>query len=254
MSETSVQTADIRVLFEEAIAAITAIDEQLDATTDGKTVTRRRVIKELVDTNEDAWKANVEQLISLLNSVEDSDKRYGVFYGFQKALTDAFKKDADEYIEKVVESQPAAEVVTLSDDAKKELADKRKDLLSKASKMKDIGEGFGFPGDWSVPKARRGSIGKRGPRALTLVDWSTDDEGAEFDEDTTVKDVAQYLGYDSPKMFRQALTDADVNPSDPPAEFTFTSTVNGKTVTGTRAAVEVDENGEEDSEEADSED
>jgi hypothetical protein len=187
----------------------------------------------------------------------DPAKQAAAFYGLVRTLSDKFKENVDKWITEQVDSQPKDASTEVSDAEKKELAEVRRGLIKQIKMIIEMATNFGessADNPWPEPKTR-GAVGKRGRRALTLYTWSIDGQPVS-EENDSVKDVANLLGYDKAADFTKELREQEVNgkkidTKTPPDEFTVT--LRGKELHG-RRLTEEDELEEEDITEPSSDD
>jgi hypothetical protein len=237
--------SQVRGWYKKLMSSVYQIDDVLDAQADAASGGKRKFTNELVDSTKDVWSPVTDQLSIQLNEMVE-EQRAGAFYGFVRTLSETFKEDIDKWITMQIESRPKVEVETISEDEKKKLQEDRSNFNKQIRAIIEMAYTFGeADGDlddnpdpnWPMPKVRRGSVGKRGKRALTLFTWSID--GNEIDEDNdSTKGVATLLGFEKTAEFTQALRDAGVNTTTP--NDTFTVEIRGKQVTGTRITEEDD--------------
>jgi hypothetical protein len=230
------------------------IDEVLDSLSDAGAAGKRKIGNDLVAEFEDGWSVVASKLIEQMQGMEE-DQRVGSFLGLVRALSGEFEESSKNYIAKIVESQPKAEVPTVSDDEKKELSANRTLLFTQMKHVRELALAFNeaeavldengnvvsVPG-WELPAVRRGGFGPRGKRALSFYTWAIDGTGVDEDSDS-VKGVAGLLGFEKVADFSKALRDGGVDTRSPEAEFSVE--VRGKTVTATRVDEVDDENGDE---------
>jgi len=220
-------------MYDTAKAAIEDIDQQLDAVSNSEGAAKRRVSDELAELNKDVWEKTVEQLVAQLESM-DQEKRTGAFYGFTRGLNKKFGKEASKFVDILVASQPQPEVEPVNEEELKTLQSQRTSLRAQLVSIVDLAEKFNEikKGEWEVPAARRGSVGKRGKRALSLFSWQINGEDVE-DDDNSPAGVSALLGFGKASEFTQALKDKAVTPgiekpgintTKPPKEFTYTHT------------------------------
>lgn len=220
--------------YKKLMLQIIEIDEKLDAGLDS--TGKRKITNDLIESSEPTWKPVVDHLVTQMANMPE-EKLAGVFYAIVRNLSSAYKENVDTYIGKLYESQPKSAEAEVSDEEKAALQEARRELASKVKPLLEMAETFGeFTADnpWPAPK-RRGAVGKRGKRALTLYTWTVD--GAEMDEDNdSVKGVSEFLGFEKSSEFTKALKDKGINTTSPDDEFTVQ--INGKEVSGRRLTEE----------------
>lgn len=248
---------EVLAYYKQTMSQVEAIDEKLDAGLDS--TGKRKLTNELVekyqgDDENDGWKQVTDTLIPQMEEMSE-EEMVGSFYGLIRTLSDKFKEAADNWLQKQIDSQPKVED-TLSETERKELSEARSELAESAKMIVKMATTFGLCSEtepWALPK-RRGAVGKRGKRALTLYSWSIDGEELANDVNS-VKGVSQELGFEKSADFTKALRDAKIDTKEPPNEFTVT--LNGKSLTGVRKAEDVTEpetsDDDEDSEDEDDE-
>ena len=239
---------EIKEMYDQLLSTVVdEIDPKLDAGTES--AGKRKVTNDLVESTEPNWKPVADHIITGMQEMTD-EQIAGVFYGLIRAITPTFKERADGYISSLAENMPKSEDIP-SDEEKKELAATRSDLVKQIRTLVDMAKVF--KEDWAenatIPP-RRGSVGKRGKRALSFYDWNVD--GVDADEDSnSVKGISELLGFAKQADFTKALKEQRVviegkevalNTTNPPESFTVT--INGKTVTATRANDEEDDDDE----------
>lgn len=253
MTDTATPTQEkksqFREKYEETMSAIAEIDEKLDASQD--TSGKRKFTNDLVEKYEDNWSLVTNKIVPQMENFDNPELLAASFYGIVRTLTNQFKEQVDKWLTEEVENQPKPEVEEVSDEEKKSLSETRSELARRAKLLIEMAGTFGeFSEDnpWPEPK-RRGAVGKRGKRALSLYTWQID--SAQVDEDNdSPKGVSELLGFEKASQFTQALKDAKINTTSPPDEFTVT--INGKEVYAHRLTEE-EENEEDVTEPAESE-
>lgn len=228
MTDTATQPkSQFREKYEETMSAIGEIDEKLDASQD--TSGKRKFTNDLVEKYEENWSLVTNKIVPQMQNFDDPGLRAAAFYGIVRTLTSEFKDEVDKWLTEQVESQPKTEVEEVSDEEKKSLSETRSELARRAKLLIEMAGTFGeFTEDnpWPEPK-RRGAVGKRGKRALSLYTWQID--SAEVDEDNdSPKGVSELLGFEKASDFTKALKEAKINTTSPPDEFRVT--INGKEV------------------------
>ncbi len=223
----------VREWYKRLMSQIFEIDETLDSTTDA--AGKRKITNELVSQFENEWKPVTDALNVQMESMTP-DQLAGAFYGLVRTISSQWKDGIDKWITEQVEAKPVSDAPEVSDEDKKALQEERSALAKQVKTIVEMAQSFGEApeeeinpnGNWRLP-VRRGAVGKRGKRALTLFTWQIDGVPV-GDEDDSVKDVARLIGYEKSADFTAALKAAGVNTKEPGDEFTVT--LNGKEVYG----------------------
>lgn len=215
----------IKPVYDDLFGAISEIDEQLDAADDSAGATKRRYSNELVAKHESDWNQAFTSFSRELSAL-DSDSLVGIYRGFMKKMEAEWGKQVNTYLDQWAESQPKTEVVKISDEELKELSENRSALYQQIKMAVQLANQT-TPGgvDWPMPKTRRGSKGKRGPRAMNLMVWAID--GEELDpQPERIKDLAELVGFEettdekgesvsAQRNFTAYLKSKDVNTTAP---------------------------------------
>lgn len=223
---------EILTFYKQTMSQIEAIDEKLDAGLDS--TGKRKLTNECVEATEEKWGKVFNELSPQMEAMPP-EMLAGVYYGLVRAFTDKFKESIDEWLQAQIDAQPKVEDTT-SEEEKKELAEARSELAASAKQIVAMATNFGLCSElepWALPR-RRGAVGKRGKRALTLYTWSIDGDELAADSQN-VKSVALALGFTKAGDFTKALR-AEPNPIDtktPPVQ--FEKELNGKTVSAVRS-------------------
>ena len=233
--------------YKKLMAQVNVIDEKLDASSE--TATKKKFSDQLAAKYEPEWKAPVaDRIVSQMNEM-DSEQLAGNYLGIMKTLRDLYKDRVENWVSTQVETIPTSETEKLSDEDKKALSKERSEVAKQIKTIVDMAVTFNeaeASNPWPLPKSRRGSVGKRGPRALSSYTWTIDGVAPTGKEDS-LKGVSGLLGYSLQKDLTAALKAANIDTTNPPEEFTVE--LNGKTVYATkRDEVEDDEEDEEDTE------
>lgn len=215
---------DLKAIYDEIVSNINEIDVQLDSLVDTESAGKRKIGNDLVDKFEAQWTSIVEQLTGHLNSL-DEETQAGVYLGLSRSLQSVFSEPAKNFVESLAKNAPKSEPLITEEQAA-ELSKVRSELYQKAKAVVDLAKNFDGT-DFEMPKTRRGSRGKRGPRALSLMVWAING-AAVAEEDNSVAGVAKLLGFEKSKDFTQALRDAGVDTREPGDSFEVE--INGKTV------------------------
>jgi hypothetical protein len=217
----------VQPLYDKLKTAIDNIDEQLDAADDSGAATKRRVINELVEAQKETWSASADGLIRQLSALEDDDEFVGVVEGILSAIRSASKERIEKHVSAKVEAAPKV-TSTLSDEQIAELSKNRSALYQQIKMAVELAAYEGVT--LEMPKTRRGSKGKRGVRAMSLMRWAVN--GEELPADTMYKDLAKMLGFESGKDLTAALKEKGVNTTKPEHGKISVSFEDGKTLEG----------------------
>lgn len=236
---------DMEILWDKLQQEINSIDEKMDSW-NPETGQRRTFLKDLLESEKEKWSAQAEKLTEQLEAFEP-EKRFALYLGLVGALNDSFKKESETWVDEQVSALPKPEKVVVSDEEKTATQKSRSETYAMMKQLRDLAQGFKFEyaESWELPKIRRGGSGKRGPRALTLFDYTVDGTPVEVGEDETAQAaVARVLGYEKSAEFTKALKeigvvrdldenkDVKINTSKPPKNFEVT--LNGKNVVASR--------------------
>jgi len=213
---------------------VNQIDEKLDAGSEN--ARKKELVDSMISDNYGSWSVVTEKLLPQFENMS-GEELVGNFYGIVRTLNDAFKKIVDDYVTKEFENLPVVEQ-NLSEAEKKALGDERSKLYQQVKAAISMADTFGIDlGDDPMPK-RRGAVGKRGKRALSLYNWTID--GVALDEDDNdPKGVAAKLGFEKASKLTEYLKTLEIdgkkiNTTNPPEEFSFS--YNGKDVYAKREA------------------
>jgi len=233
--------------YKKLMAQVNVIDEKLDASSE--TATKKKFSDQLASKYEPEWKAPVaDRIVAQMNEM-DSEQLAGNYLGIMKTLRDLYKERVENWVTNQVATIPTSETEKLSDEDKKALSKERSEVAKQIKTIVDMAVTFNeAPADnpWPLPKSRRGSVGKRGPRALSSYTWTIDGVAPVGKEDS-LKGVSGLLGFPLQKELTAALKAAGIDTTNPPEEFTVE--LNGKTVYATkRDEVEDDDEDEDDTE------
>ena len=246
MENETEEVTQVRGWYNKLTSQVTEIDEQLDAGSEA--AGKRKFTNDLVDNYKEVWTPAVDHMANSMSQM-DPEKQAAAFYGLVRTLSNKFKENVDNWITAQVDAQPKDTTAEVSDEQKKELAEVRQGLVKQIKMIIEMATNFGESSEdnpWPEPK-RRGAVGKRGKRALTLFTWSIDGVPV-GEENDSVSDVARLLGYEKQADFTAELRNQEVNgkkldTKTPPDEFTVT--LRGKEVYA-RRLTEEDELEEED--------
>jgi len=205
----------------ELMAVIEDIDTKLDSLVDSDTAGKRKVGNDLVSEADALITPVVDQLVPQIQEM-DERTRAGVYLGLVRALRSTFDEEVSKMIAGIAETMPKPEPLVTEEEAKV-LSKTRSELYQKVKNVVDLNAQFG-EAELKMPKMRRGSRGKRGPRALTFYTWAINGEEVAEDDDN-VKGVSALLGFEKAAEFTKALREGRENEQDkidttnPPEKF-----------------------------------
>lgn len=235
---------EFRAVYDQMMEAIADIDTQVDSLTGGKSAGKRKVTSDLVVANQELCDNATTMIVGQLTDEKYSDEqRVALYSAIVSGLKAKFEESTSAYVSAIVDTQPEQLPLVTPEEAAV-LSTQRSALYQKVKSIVDIQQSLGGE-EWDMPKMKRGSSGKRGPRNLSLFTWSLD--GEEIDE--TIGNIAKANGYDKASELTKALREG----ATVPAEFdtregdTLTSFTlpNGKVLSGFRDDTEPDEDEEE---------
>jgi len=248
MSDVAVEAPkSLPEIHQELMEVITDIDTKLDSLTDSETAGKRKVGNDLVEAATATFNPVVEQLVPQIQGM-DENVQAGVYLGLVRALRTAFGESVDKLIASIAETMPKPEPLVTEEEAKV-LSKTRSELYQKAKSVVDLAQQFGNQ-TLEMPKMRRGSRGKRGPRALSFYTWAINGEEVP-DEKNNVKGVSEILGFAKAAEFTKALRDGreneqeKIDTTNPPDEFNWTHP-DGRIVNAKREEDDDDETSEDD--------
>ena len=217
--------AVIKPVYDNLMGLINEIDEQLDASDDSAGASKRRIKNELV-TKFDADSSTAFNSFSTELGALSEDDLVGIYAGFMQKMEKEWGSKVNAILEARVAAQPQTEKVEISPEQLAELSKQRSELyqqIKMAVQLANSTEPGGV--DWAMPKTRRGSKGKRGPRAMNLMVWAVN--GEELDpQPEKIKDLAEVLGFvdttddkgetvSAQRNFTAYLKSKDVNTTNP---------------------------------------
>ena len=247
VTETEEKPKSLPEIHQELMTVINDIDVKLDSLVDSDTAGKRKIGNDLVEATSGTFGAVVDQLVPQIREM-DADTQAGVYLGLVRALRAAFDEEVSKLIEERAATLPKVAPLVTEDEAK-ELSKARSELYQKAKSVVDLAKQFGNQ-DLDMPKMRRGSRGKRGPRALSFYTWAINGVAVPEASDS-VKGVSELLGFEKAADFTKALRDGRENEQDkvdttnPPDEFTWTHP-DGRIVTATRDEDDTEDSTEDD--------
>jgi hypothetical protein len=205
--------ADIQEMHQKLLSSINEIDEQLDSLDDSSGATKRKIMNELVRENEEVSDKVAANIISQITTLQESDPDalVGVLKGFIDKVNAHFKEFVDTYVNAKVEASPKQEPLVTAEEA--EVLSKERSQLYQSIKMvvelASTIEGIQL----EMPKTRRGSRGKRGARAMSLMIWAID--GVELDPQPKYKDLAISVGFEGSKELTAFLKSKEIDTRNP---------------------------------------
>ena len=225
---------ELRDIYTQMMGAVEEIDTKLDSLSGGKTAGKRKIVNDLVEKHSSVHNQAVNDTIAFIEQ-QDAEIQAAVVNAFQTALRKNFDKEVNAYIEGLVDSQPVQEPLVSEEEAAV-LSGQRSELYQQIKSIAAVAESIGEGDDFELPKMRRGSTGKRGPRNLSLFTFWIDGE----EVDMTIGQIAKENGYDKASELTKALraNGFDTKDGDSFADFFLP---NGKVLTGERDDSEDDE-------------
>lgn len=224
---------ELNEMYDSLMEVINEIDTKLDSLTGGKSASKTKILNGLVQENSSLWESAANDMIAQLKTL-DPDKQAAVYTGFVSKLRKEFDKEVNSYVEGIVDAQPVQEALITPEEAEV-LSKKRSEVYQKVKSVVELADTFGE--EFEMPKIRRGSTGKRGPRNLSLFTWFID--GVE-QEDTSVGEIAKNNGYDKAAELTEALRKSGFDTKDG-AELESFTLPNGKVLSGYRDDTEEEE-------------
>ena len=188
-------------LYDQIVSSIDEIDVELDSLTGGKSAGKRKVTNDLKEKHEGIYSGPLGQTVDFIAG-QPEEVQAAIVSAFTDELRNKYGKSTDSYITALVDNQPTQEALITEDEAAQKSKD-RSELYQKAKAIVSLLSSVGV--DVEMPKARRGSTGKRGPRNLSLFTFSVN--GVEVD--MTMKQIAEAGGYSKASQLTKALRDAD---------------------------------------------
>lgn len=226
MSDTEVLDTSVRPMYEEMMSKIEEIDIVLDSLDDTTGAGKRKIASDLVEKTESIWSTPAQNIISQLQNLDD-ETLVGVFRGIRSELDKAFDEKTKQTIDTLVEEAPKVEPLCTPEEATV-FSDQRSALyqnIKMAVKLAETMDGVTL----AMPKSRRGSRGKRGPRAMSLMVWSIN--GEELDAEK-FKDVAIAAGFEAGKELTAYLKSKDVDTTNPEGGQISVELPDGRTLDG----------------------
>jgi hypothetical protein len=226
---------ELKDMYDQLIEVIEEIDTKLDSLTGGKSSSKTKIVNELTKKHETSWNPAVNDMIAQLETL-DPETQAAVYNGFVSSLRKQFEKSVNSYVEGLVDSQPVQQPL-ISEEEAEVLSKKRSEVYQKVKSIVEVAATFDE--DYDMPRIRRGSTGKRGPRNMSLFTFFID--GVEVD--ATIGQIAKDNGYDKAAELTDALRASGFDTKGG-SEIESFELPNGKILSGVR---EDDEEEEEDS-------
>ena len=181
-------SVELKEAHDKLHSLIAEIDVKLDSLMDPESAGKTKIINQFVAAEKETSDGVVSDIVEQLNGAS-IERQIGIYYGLIRGLNAAFKPNVETAVLEKVKTLPKVEPL-ISEQEAGELSKVRSDLAQKVKQLIGMAEVFGEvpEGMHEAPK-RTGKSGKRGPRALTLYDYSID--GEEF-EDLYDKDGVQH--------------------------------------------------------------
>jgi len=223
---------ELNEMYDSLMEVINEIDVKLDSLTGGKSASKTKILNGLVSDNSDLWEGAVNDMIAQLETL-DPEKQAAVYTGFVSKLRKTFEKAVNAYVEGIVDSQPVQEALITPEEAEV-LSKKRSEVYQKIKSVVELADTFGE--EYEMPRIRRGSTGKRGPRNLSMFDFWLD--GVETDD--TIGEIAKANGYDKAAELTEALRQSGFD-TQKGTEFEGFVLPNGKVLSGIRSEDEAEE-------------
>lgn len=234
------KTEAVQEMYSELKVVIDDIDEKLDSLDDSGTAGKRKMANELVESTSNMWTPVVSQLTDKLSDL-DANELVGVYRGIAGELKKAFEEQVNKTLEAMVEQAPKSEPLITQDEAV-ELSAQRSDVYKHIKQVVELAEVM-YGLELTMPKIRRGSKGKRGPRVTTLMTWSID--GTEL-EDAKYKEVAIAAGFDGSAELTKYLKDQEIDTKAPEGNEIRVNLPDGRELYGFIPEDEDEEESEED--------
>jgi hypothetical protein len=221
---------------DELHRAIDEIDSTLDLLSDSKAAGKRKITNDLIADAKDSWEPISNSLVEQLEAA-DEKLQIGVYFGLIRALQNKFSETLGTKVESMVESQPQVAKPDLSEEQIKELSSTRSGLYQKLKSLIEMAESFGQNDGMKMASKRTGAVGPRGPRAISFINWSIEDD--EFEKLGDV--VTKYDQYEKVSELTKAMRETGINLTKPPARIEFTMP-DGRVLVGVNTAPAVTEN------------
>lgn len=238
--------SNVKPIYDNLMGVLKDIDEKLDSLEDPATSGKRAIANQLVEQFQETWQPTAAAIIAQVNNVgeENPDAVVGIYRGLKSALEKEFDKKIQEILDEKVKNIPKSEPL-ISQEQALELSKQRSEIyqqIKMAVNLAATAEGV----ELEMPKPRRGSKGKRGKRALTLMVWSIDGEEVN-PQPETLKEFSESLGFESSKAFYDFLKEKGVNTTKPENNELRVSLPDGRELYGEIPEDEADKVDEDDS-------
>lgn len=231
---------DLKEIYTELFGAINEIDVMLDSVSGSKAAGKRKVISDLTSKHEALWKSAVDNTVASLSQMEPENQA-AVYYALINNLRNNFDKNVTGYVDGLVDAQPKQEAL-ISEEEVAKYSEKRSQLYAKIKTVVELAESVGDE-VLEMPRIRRGSSGKRGPRNLSLFIFSLDGEEV---EDMSIGQIAKENGYEKAADLTAALKASGFD-THKGAEFADFILPNGKVLSGFRPEDEDEEDEDDES-------
>lgn len=231
-------SAQLAEIYTQMMEAVEEIDTKLDSLSGGKATGKRKIVSQLMEKHEIIWSQAVNDIVSFVSG-QSPEVQTAVVSALETALRKNFDKSVNSYVEALVDSQPVQEPLVNEEEAAV-LSGQRSELYQQIKAIVGLAESIG-EGPFEMPKMRRGSTGKRGPRNLSLFTFWIDGE----EVDMTIGQIAKENGYELAGDLTKALRASGFDTKDGDAFEDF-ELPNGKKLTGQRDDSEEEDEPEED--------
>lgn len=251
---------------ERALQLANLYEQISQASGSGKSAGERAIANRLVEKYNREVEDLFNQLSRAFNSV-DTELMVALYTGLKRRIEKNFSDKVDEFLTAEAEKNKS-DLPTEDVDINK-LTEEYKEGVKQLGLLKSVLEMFGHKdsiADVEPPKKMTGARGPRGPRALSLVQFSID--GTDLSAaDNSVTEVARKLGFDDKtetndkgeevkttagKQFREFLAANGVDVKNVPDTFGPFTGPNGSTVQGRKFAAKADDDDDENEEADDS--
>lgn len=216
---------ELKEMYDSLMEVVNEIDVKLDSLSGGKSASKTKILNNLVQENSSLWESAADDMITQLRTLE-ADKQAAVYTGFISKLRKEFDKAVNSYVEGVVDSQPVQEAL-ISEEEADVLSKKRSEVYQKVKSVVELADTFGE--EFDMPRIRRGSSGKRGPRNLSMFTFFINGE----EIDATIGQIAKDNGYDKAAELTDALRASGFDTKNG-SEFDKFELPNGKILSGVR--------------------
>ncbi len=221
-------TTEVQGMYNKLIEAISAIDEKLDSLDDTQGVTKRKIVSDLVESAQGTWGPAAEAFIAQLSTLDD-DTLVGVYRGLTSEIDKAFAEKTKTIIDAKAETAPKPTPL-ISEEEIAPLSATRSELYQQVKMAVTLAKAIDGV-DLEMPKTRRGSKGKRGPRAMSLMVWAIN--GEEINpQPAKFKDLAELLGFAKSSELTAFLKSKDVDTTTPKDNKLEVELPDGRLLTG----------------------